>query len=312
MDDKESKLSRLSKLSKVSEAIRSMPEKGLPGLLRAHIKAAQVFLEDDGTLLAAAVAYYSLLSAVPLLLGLASIAAFFIDREWAIQQATTLMGAYIPQGTVRIREIVQQTIEQRESVGLVSILAFFWSGSRVFSALTKALNNAFNVEESYSFLKRTGLELAMAVTIGLFFIAAVVTNVVLNLLLGVLYFLPDGQEQVGVLASEVASAGLLLAAFFLVYKVVPRRTVTPTAALVGAATATALFTLARPLFVGYVELFANYSAIYGPLAIVIMLVFWAWVSAVILLYGGEVTAQIEEMVQEASVSGVKSDSFPET
>lgn len=291
MDDKE------GKLGGAGEVTRTLPEKGLPGLVRVHLKAGLAFLEDDGTLLAAAVAYYSLLSAVPLLLGLASIAAFVIDREWAIQQATTLMGAYIPQGTVRIREIVQQTIEQRESVGLVSILAFFWSGSRVFSALTRALNNAFNVEESYSFLKRTALELAMAVTIGLFFIAAVMTNVVLNLLLGVLDFLPDGQEQVGLLASEAAAAGLLLAAFFLVYKVVPRRTVSRKAALAGAITATVLFTLARPLFVGYVEQFANYSAVYGPLAIVIILVFWAWLSAVILLYGGEVTAQIE-MVQE--------------
>ena len=116
----------------------------------------------------------------------------------------------------------------------------------------------------------------MTVTIGLFFIVALVTNVVLNLVIGIFAFLPDGQEQVGIVASEVASAGLLLMAFFLVYKLVPRRPVTRRAALVGAVTATMLFLLARPLFVGYVEQFAAYSEVYGPLAIVIILVFWAW------------------------------------
>lgn len=292
-------------LSEVSNMARPAPERGVRGVVKVFVKAALSFLDDDGTLLAAAVAYYSLLSAVPLLLALASIASFFIDREWAIRQATALLGGYVPQGTVQLQEIVQQSLAQRESVGLFSILAFLWSGSRVFGALTRALNNAFNVEDSYSFLRRTMLEFAMTVTIGIFFIAAMVTNVVLNLVIGIFAFLPDGQEQVGLVASEVASAGLLLMAFFLVYKLVPRRPVNRRAALVGAVTATALFVLARPLFVGYVEQFASYSEVYGPLAIVIILVFWAWLSAVILLYGGEVTAQVDEMVQVSAQDNVQ-------
>lgn len=290
-------MSKKSKpLSKLADVVRSMPEKGMQGLIKAHVKAALNFVEDDGTLWAAAVAYYSMLSAIPLLLALTSIATFFIDQEWAIRQATTLIGGYVPQGSIGIREIVQQSIEQRESVGLISTVAFFWSGSRVFGALTRALNNAFNVEDSYSFLQRTVLELTMAITIGVFFIAALVTNMVLNVLIGALTFLPDGQEQTAATASTGAAV-VLLVAFFLVYKLVPRQVVSRRAALTGSITATVLFTLARPLFVGYVEQFANYSAIYGPLAIVIILLFWAWLSAVILLYGGEVTAQVEEMVQ---------------
>ena len=286
-----------SELSEAGDMARSLPERGVAGLVKVHIRAALEFLDDDGTAWAAAVAYYSLLSAVPLLLALATIASFFIDQQWAIQQATTLLRDYLPDGTQRISETVQQALDQRESVGLVSFLALFWSGSRVFGALTRALNNAFNVEDSYSFLRRAMLEFTMAITIGLFFIAALVSNVVLNLLLGILHFLPDGAAEVTVLASEGVSLLLLYVAFFLVYKVVPRRDVSRRAALGGALTATVLFALARPLFLGYVEEFANYSAVYGPLAIVIILVFWAWLSAVILIYGGEVTAQIEEMVQ---------------
>lgn len=287
-----------TQLSKPGELVRSIPEKGLQGLIKAHIQAVLNFIEDDGTLWAAAVAYYTLLSAVPLLLALASIASFFIDQQWAIEQATTLLGGFVPQGAGRIREIVLQAFAERESVGLLSILAFLWSGSRVFGALTRALNNAFNVEDSYSFLRRTVLELTMAITIGFFFIAALVSNLALSLLIGVLNFLPGSEEQTSIIASEGVSALLLLVAFFLVYKIVPRRPVRRRAALGGSITATVLVTLARPLFVRYVDQFANYSEIYGSLAIVIVLVFWSWLSAVILLYGGEVTAQFEEMLQK--------------
>lgn len=287
-----------TQLSKPGELVRSIPEKGLQGLIKAHIQAVLNFIEDDGTLWAAAVAYYTLLSAVPLLLALASIASFFIDQQWAIEQATTLLGGFVPQGAGRIREIVLQAFAERESVGLLSILAFLWSGSRVFGALTRALNNAFNVEDSYSFLRRTVLELTMAITIGFFFIAALVSNLALSLLIGVLNFLPGSEEQTSVIASEGVSALLLLVAFFLVYKIVPRRPVRRRAALGGSITATVLVTMARPLFVRYVDQFANYSEIYGSLAIVIVLVFWSWLSAVILLYGGEVTAQFEEMLQK--------------
>ncbi|MDX1688359.1 MAG: YihY/virulence factor BrkB family protein [Candidatus Promineifilaceae bacterium] len=284
-------------MSEPDNLVKSAPEKGVRGLIEVFVKAALNFLDDDGTLLAAAIAYYSMLSVVPLLLALASIASFFIDQQWAIEQATMLLDEYVPQGVGRIRDIVHQAIDQRESVGLISTITFFWSGSRVFSALTRALNSAFNVEDSYSFLRRTALELSMAVSIGLFFIVALVASVVLNLLIGVLNVLPNGQDEVSFLLSEGLSLSLLLVAFFLIYKVVPRHKVGQPAALVGALTATVLFTLGRPLFLRYVGQFANYNEIYGPLAIVIVLVFWAWISAVILLYGGEVAAQVEEMLR---------------
>lgn len=62
--------------------------------------------------------------------------------------------------------------------------------------------------------------------------------------------------------------------------------------------ATLLFVLARPLFVSYLRRFANYNLIYGSLAIVIIMVFWAWIVALILLFGGETASHTQAMVIE--------------
>lgn len=59
-----------------------------------------------------------------------------------------------------------------------------------------------------------------------------------------------------------------------------------------------LFLIAQPVFVGYIQRFANYSLVYGPLAIVITLVLWTWIVANILLLGGELVSHIQDMVVE--------------
>lgn len=70
------------------------------------------------------------------------------------------------------------------------------------------------------------------------------------------------------------------------------------AALTGAVVFTLLFLIAQPVFVGYIQRFANYSLAYGPLAIVITLVLSTWIVANILLLGGELVSYIQNLVVE--------------
>lgn len=59
--------------------------------------AAKDFFIDSGPQWAAAVAYYTLLSLFPLLLAVVSVAAFFVDPQWAVDQITSLLGQALPQ-----------------------------------------------------------------------------------------------------------------------------------------------------------------------------------------------------------------------
>lgn len=80
---------------------------------------------------------------------------------------------------------------------------------------------------------------------------------------------------------------------FLLYRFVPRRRPDWQAALVGAGVAAALVLLARPLFIYYVQRFGDYNIIYGSLAIVVILIFWAFIVAAITILGGEIASHVQ-------------------
>jgi len=272
-----------------------VPKQKLKQISKLLLQSGKDFLNDSGPQWAAAISYYTLLSIFPLMLAAVAISAYFIDPEWTIQQGTRLLGDFLPSGEERIRQIVENMIQIRGGVSFFSILALTWSGSRVFGVVTKALNTAYDVDELYGFLKRTLIELGMTLSIGLLLTLALSSRVLISL---ARKLTPSSSLQnSGVwLALEYAILpAILLISVFLIYRYVPRRRVKWWAALMGAVFFTVLYFIARPLFTGYLQAFANYNLIYGPLTIVIILVLWAWVVANLLLLGGELASHIQDM-----------------
>lgn len=254
--------------------------------------------EDRGPQWAAAIAYYSLLSIFPLLLAVVSIASYFVDPQWAIDQATGLLGEALPtelNAEDQIADTIQGAIDARVGASLFSLAALIWSGTRVFGSLTMALNIAYDADETYGFLKRLLVELAMLLTIGAIFIIALALPTVLNLLQTVLGVLPADQGFIMQLIRYAVPTLLLFSALFLAYRFVPRRDQNWRSALMGAVVATLLIVAVRALFWNYVQTFGEYNLIYGPIAIVVMLVFYAWILALVVLFGGELAAHIQSM-----------------
>jgi membrane protein len=79
---------------------------------------------------------------------------------------------------------------------------------------------------------------------------------------------------------------------------VPRYRTDWRAAAAGAVLAALLILVARPVFLTYVWQFASYNLIYGSLAIVIILIIWAWIVAGITIFGGEVVSHIQTIMLE--------------
>ena len=184
-------------------------------------------------------------------------------------------------------------IEARQAAGIFSIASLLWSGTRIFGALAKAMNRAFDIEDGYGFLRRLVVEAPMLLTIGVLFVLALGARLILGPLAQAIGFLPgDGGPLLAALPA-VASGALLLLAYFLLYRFVPRRRPDWQAALAAAGVATVLVLLARPLFLYYVRRFGEYNVIYGSLAIVVILVFWALIVAAITILGGEVASHVQ-------------------
>jgi membrane protein len=80
-------------------------------------------------------------------------------------------------------------------------------------------------------------------------------------------------------------------AFYLVYRFVPNAVVASQDAWPGAITAGVLFVIAQNTFVYFTTTFTSFPLVYGSIAAVIVLLLWAWISSLILLFGAEISAE---------------------
>ena len=267
-------------------------------LRRLFVLSAKDFFRDDGPTWAAAIAYYSLLSLFPLLLAAGSIASYFVDPKWAVLEATSLLGDFLPRGQAEIERIVKKTLDAGCGAGLLFILPLIWTGTLVFGAVTKALNVAFEVEKRYSFFKRMLVRLVMLLTLGAVFLLALSSSLLLRVLRYTVGILPFGSEIVFAVIVNAVPAAFVLLAFFLSYRFLPTRRPGWRAALFGAVVAALLFLAAKPLFLGYVQALARHNVVYGSLAGIVGVVLWAWVVAMIGLFGGQITSHSRSVIFE--------------
>ncbi len=262
------------------------------------VLAGRDFFKDDGPMWAAAIAYYSLLSLFPLLLALGSIAAYFVEPQWAVQQATGYLGDLLPRGSGAIERIVKQTIEAGQGGGLLFLVPLLWTGSLVFGAIAKALNIVYEAEDQYGFAKRMMVRVAMLLSLGAMFLVALASPLALRLLRATLGILPAASEIIFELIVNALPTVFLLLAFFLAYRFVPGRRIDWRAALFGGVIAALLFAAAKPLFLGFLQQMASYNLVYGSLSGIIVVVLWTWMVAMMGLFGGQISLHSQAVLIE--------------
>jgi len=259
---------------------------------RAVIDAGRSFYRCNGPSWAAAIAYYSLLSLFPLLIGVASVASIFVDAEWVIHHATALLGEYLPRGSGFIDRILGESLGAARSAGWTSIVPLFWTGSLVFNAISHALNAATGSSDHYGYLKRTFVRGAMLLGLLAMFAVALLGPILLRLLRVTLNFLPLVGDALFYTILNALPAAFLFGALVLAYRFVPAQPPAWRPASGGALVAVLLFLVAKPLFLGYVKHLARYNLIYGSVAGLIVLQIWSWVVAMVSLYGGHLSARL--------------------
>ncbi len=231
-----------------------------------------------------------------------AIAACFVDPTWATEKATNLLGDFMPRGQQTIRTIVENAAAKGGRTSLVSIVVLLVAGTRVFSALIRALNVAYDVDEHYRVLKRLAVQFAMLLSAGVLFGAALLTDIAATFVKHVFHSFPEGKQVLFRISGWLLPAVLLVGGFFCLYRFVPRNRCNWKSTLFGAVTASVLLTGARAVFAEYLRNLAGYNEIYGWLAIAIVLLVWAYIAALITLYCGELLSHVQMMIFEG-VSG---------
>lgn len=259
--------------------------------------------DSEGLTHAASIAYYALLSLFPLLLLaifiLGDVTSDAADRDAVVR----FVFRYFPRQFSFISGQLEAFQTTPVTFGVGGVIALIWGALGVFNAITSAVNHAWAVERKRSFLKHRLYGFLMMVSAGLILILGLVIASLVRLaetrLREAMVRSPWVDNFSGVFASYLATL-LLIGCVALVFKYIPNtkvrfRDVWPGAILVGV-----LWRIALWLFSWYAADLATWNVIHGSIAAVVVFLLWIYVSAVILIYGVEMTASYARL-QEAAV-----------
>lgn len=261
-------------------------------------RAANRFFDHHGPDRAAAIAFYTLLSLLPMLIFLISVGVALLGSFELAYRGTLLLfrGVVVPLDDGALQAL-RQFVERAVRLQWPGILLLAWTSRRIFGALLAALETVFEAK-ARGFARGNLMSFALVLLAGVALLLTLVATTLLAAAQGLLQRLAG---DAGLRALEGAVSRVLthtvpiaaaMAFFFLVYRFFPRREASVLAihAGIGAGVATVLFEAAQVGFAYYVRNLAHYGGLYGALEAVIVLALWLELSAAIVLYGGEIVA----------------------
>jgi membrane protein len=283
-------------------APQEIPARGWKDIAKRTLKEVK---QDQVTLLGAGVAFYSLLALFPAVIAGVSIYGLVADPATVQNQIDQLTRMLSPEtATIIGTQLKQVTSGAGGALGLatvIGILTALWSASSGMKAMVTGVNLAYDETESRKFVKLRGLSILL--TLG----AMVLMGVALALIVGfpaVADSWPTALRWTAGTLRWVLLAALLIAALAVLYRFAPDRD-EPRWTWVswGSGVATALWILASIGFSVYANSFGNYNKTYGALAGVIILMFWLYLTAVIVLVGAELNTEMELQTARDTTKG---------
>jgi membrane protein len=250
------------------------------------------FYNSSNLTYASSIAYYALLSIFPfvlLFLSLLGKVSVGPSAESLGQVVANALPSHFDFLVDRIDELATTPLQ----LSLAGTLVAIWASMGVFGAVTSAVNHAWGVGEPIGFFKHKLMSFLMLMAAGLLLVAtlmlvAAIRVVEASWFASVLSYVPALQALTG-LVYRNATTPMFILVVGLIYYFVPNAQVRLRDVWVGAVLAGLLWRAAFAGFAWYVRDFSRFS-LQGSVGAVIVFLIWIYLSAVILLYGVEVTA----------------------
>ena len=250
--------------------------------------------EDQASLLAAALSYYTAVSIAPLLVLVVVIVGLFLGQQAAQSQLIAqLQGAMGKEGSQFLQTILQNADQPKlaSAAGILSFLTLIWGSTNVFAQLQNSLNKIWNVERKpgsgvWATIRSRLLSFTMVLGVAFMLLVSLVLSTVLTTLVDIGHGLLPGADWVWQLVNFLVSFGVTTFLFAAIYKVLPDADIAWRDVWLGAAVTALLFTLGKFVLGLYL---ANAGNAYGAVGSVVVFLLWVFYSAQILFMGAEFT-----------------------
>jgi membrane protein len=250
--------------------------------------------EDQASLLAAALSYYTAVSIAPLLVLVVVIVGLFLGQQAAQSQLIVqLQGAMGKEGSQFLQTILQNADQPKlaSAAGVLSFLTLIWGSTNVFAQLQNSLNKIWNVERKpgggvWATIRSRLLSFTMVLGVAFMLLVSLVLSTVLTTLVDIGHGLLPGADWVWEVVNFLVSFGVTTFLFAAIYKVLPDADIAWRDVWLGAVVTALLFTLGKFVLGLYL---ANAGNAYGAVGSVVVFLLWVFYSAQILFMGAEFT-----------------------
>jgi membrane protein len=259
----------------------------------------QSFNRNNGFLLSGAVAYYTLLSLVPLSLLVLTVLSHVVDREQLVHTLATYLEMVVPGYAALIIEQLHKFLAHRQVIGLIGFVFMLFFSSMAFTTLEKAISAIFYPHVRVS--RRTFISSVLIPYLYIGFMGAGLA--VVSIIAGALETLEHREMVIfGLSLSLAGTTGVVLYILGIIgeflmhtslYMVMPVVRVTSRYALIGGVSCTVLWEISRRLLVWYYSSLSMVNIIYGSIATVVVALLCIEVVVVILLLGAQVIVELE-------------------
>lgn len=270
---------------------RTIAEVRLTGL--ALLRGSKGVLSGNDLTFASSIAYYSLLSLFPFFLLVLSILASVASADTDRASVLGFVLRYFPGQFDFVRTQLDAMQQAGVRRGVVSSFLTVWAAMGVFGAVTSAVNHAWGVEKQPSYLKHNLISFVMLVTASLLLLIGLLLVSLIDVaqagwFTDVIAMTP-GLDVLRGFAARSASTVIFILLVGLVFYFVPNAAVRFRDVWVGAVLTGLMWRGALAAFSWYVRDMSRFN-VHGSIAAVVAFLVWVYISAVILLFGAQVTA----------------------
>jgi YihY family inner membrane protein len=259
------------------------------------------FRENQGLLLAGAVAYYTLLSIIPVSALVLIALSYFIETEILLETLSTFLVMATPTRTDTLITHLETFLANWKVIGIVGVLLLIFFSSLAFTVVENAMSTIFFHRQ----MKHRRHFMVSALMPYLYILLLTAGFFVVSLISGWLHqHSTDTPSFLGIEINMTQTTATILYAVGVfgeillltsVYLVMPVGRLAWSHALVGGIAATILWEITRHILIWYFSTLSFVSVIYGSLATTIVILLSFEFAAIILLLGAQVIAEYERI-----------------
>lgn len=265
------------------------------------VQCLKGFRANQGLLLAGAVAYYSLLSIVPLLMLVVVALSHVIDQAELLSAVGRYLNWLLPGQSKAIVAEVAHFLEHRDLVGGVLVITMLFFSSLAFTVLENAMCVIFKHRVA---IRRRHFMIS-AVMPYCYILSLGAGMLLVTLVAGGLQVM--GEESVRLFGYSWSLNGVSGALLYLlgfagevlvltsIYLVMPVGRLSLSHALIGGVTAALLWEIARRILVWYFSTLSQVNVVYGSMTTAIIVMFSLEIGATLLLLGAQVISEFERV-----------------